>query len=98
MRTDLDREREEQRRWRLHPRFAGRRIFDRLVDNEFLSADEQTAMQSKALARTLRFASTAVPYYQDLFEARRLRPEDIRGPGDLHKLPLLDKSLVRDHD
>jgi phenylacetate-CoA ligase len=98
MGTDLGREREEQGRWRLRPGFADFPTFDRLVDNEFLSADEQTALQSKALARVLDFASTAVPYYQDLFAARRLRPEDIRGPGDLHKLPLLDKGLVREHE
>lgn len=97
MHTDLKREREEQRHWQLRRRFADVKIFDRLVDNEFLSEDEQAARQAKALKRVIRFASTAVPYYQDLLEARRLRLGDFRNPNDLHKLPLLEKRMVADH-
>ncbi len=93
--TDLRREREEQHRWRLLPRYTGLEDFDRLVENEFLAEDRQRAGQSAALSRLVRFAANEVPYYRDLFTERRLKPEEIRSPEDLAKLPLLDKDLVR---
>ena len=93
--TDLARELAEQRRWRLRPRYARTAIFDRLVRNEFLSVDEQRAMQARALSRVLRFAAAEVPYYRDLFAARGLAPNDIASADDLPKLPLLDKVAVR---
>jgi len=98
VRTDLELEPEEQRRWRLHPRFASLGTFDRLVENEVLSEDERAARQAEALTRVVRFASTAVPYYQDLLETLRLSPGDIQKPSDLHKLPLLDKGMVAGHE
>ena len=33
--TSLEREREEQRRWRLRPDYAELQVFDRLLVNEF---------------------------------------------------------------
>jgi phenylacetate-coenzyme A ligase PaaK-like adenylate-forming protein len=93
--TDLTREREEQRRWRLRPRFAKVTAFDQLLDGEFLSQDEQSCRQSRALSRVIDFAAAEVPYYRDLFAARGLEPKDIQCPDDLAKLPLLDKEQVR---
>lgn len=97
--TNLSQEREEQRRWHLRSRFAGLKVFDRLVENEFLSEAQQSAGQAAALARVVRFAAQQVPYYRDVFAARGLKPEDVQTPKDLVKLPLLDKDLVRaNHD
>ena len=96
--TSLERELTEQRRWRLRPRYARTKIFDRLLRNEFLSADEQRANESRALARILRFAAAEVPYYRELFSAHGLSPRDIASADDLPKLPLLDKDLVRQND
>ena len=61
MRTDLDREREERRRWRPRPRYADQRTFDELVATEFLSEDEQAARQSEALTPVMRHAAGAGP-------------------------------------
>jgi len=93
--TDAARELEEQRRWCLQPRFAGLKTFDQFLHGEFLSEDEQRHRQSRAVSRIVDFAVAEVPYYRDLFAARGLRAGDIRGSGDLVKLPLLDKESVR---
>ena len=96
IRTDLARERDEQRRWRLRPEHAGLTIFDDLMRNEFRPAARLRAAQDAALRRLIEFAARQVPFYQDIFAARRLKPGDIKGIGDLARLPLLDKAEVRD--
>ncbi len=93
--TDLARENEEQRRWRLCPRFAKVTVFDHLLRGEFLSRDEQRHRQSRELSRVIEFAAAEVPYYRDLFAARGLVARDIQSTDDLVKLPLLDKECVR---
>jgi len=98
VRTDLARERKEQRRWRPRPGCAVPEIFDRLVEGEFLDPAVQHARQSAAVANVIRFAAGQVPYYRDIFAARGLKPEDIRAPGELARLPLLDKIGVRENE
>ncbi len=97
--TDLACEREEQGRWRLRPRYAKVKVFDQLVDGEFLPQDEQRRRQSRALSRIIEFAAAEVPYYRDLFAARGLGVRDIQSPDDLVKLPVLGKESVHaNHD
>ena len=96
--TDLNRELAEQRRWRPRPRYARSPAFERLVRNEFLSAEEQDDWQSRALARIVRFAAEHVPYYRDLLADRGLVPGDIASPADLAKLPVLDRVAIRTHE
>ena len=98
IRTDLAREREEQARWRLRPRFGDVRTFDQLIENEFLPEEKQRALQNRQLAHVIRHAVAEVPYYRELFEARRLTPADVGTLADLPKLPLLDKVLVRENE
>ena len=98
MPTDLSTEQEEQRRWVPRPKYAHVTIFDALVANEFLSTDEQLARQQRKLSRTVRFAATRVPYYQDLFRRLGLTYRDIRGPGDLRLLPALTKQLIQEDE
>jgi len=95
--TSLEREMEEQRRWELRPEMARSKLFDTLVENEFISAEIRRQRQRRALARVVGFAAAEVPYYRDLFRKLKLTPEDIRGKVDLPKLPLLGKLELRDY-
>ncbi len=94
--TSLAIEQTEQRRWTLRPRFARVTCFESLVANEFLSIDEQTARQERALSRMVRFAATQVPYYRDLFRRLGLSDRDIRTPGELGRLPALEKTVIQE--
>ena len=38
-----------------------------------------------------------VPYYRRKMQEAKLRPEDVRGQEDLHKLPFLTKADIRQH-
>jgi phenylacetate-CoA ligase len=57
--------------------------------------EQWQALRDRRLRETVRYAAETVPYYQDLFKQEGLDPAEIRTVADLAKLPLLDKSLVR---
>jgi phenylacetate-CoA ligase len=96
MATSLEAERVKQRRWRLRPQFARVPWFERLVEREFLTPEEQSAQQAQALQEMVRFAARRVPYYRDLFRRLNLTPDDIRQPSDLTGLPALTRRQVRE--
>lgn len=92
--TSVEEELREFARWIPRPDMEHAAFLERLVINEFLSADEHQARLTKALERTLRFAATHVPYYRGVFHQRALAPEEIRGPEDLPGLPVLTRADV----
>lgn len=53
------------------------------------------ALRDARIARMARFAARTVPFYRDAFRRLGLDPRDIRGAGDLARLPIIDKSDVR---
>jgi phenylacetate-CoA ligase len=69
-----------------------RRLFER---SQWFSPEQQAAYQEHQLRRVIGQAYHGVPYYQDLFRSLALRPEDIRTPADLQKLPTLSKATLR---
>ncbi len=62
---------------------------------QWASADELHAIQSGLLTRLVRHAYRHTAWYRDVFDRRGLTPDDIRGPEDLVKLPLLEKDDAR---
>jgi phenylacetate-CoA ligase len=52
-------------------------------------------LRDRRIRRMVRYAARAVPYYRDLFVREAIDPRSIRGAGDLGKLPILEKDLVR---
>lgn len=61
-----------------------------------MAVDELKAMQSEKLVRQVRHVYDHVPVYREMMEKKGLKPEDIHGIEDLHKLPFLTKSDLRD--
>lgn len=58
------------------------------------------AYRDEQIRSVIKHAYDTVPYYREIMEARKLRPEDIRGIDDLPKLPILEKRTIRErfHD
>lgn len=56
------------------------------------------AERDRKLRALLADAYEHVPYWNDVFRSRGLRPHDIRGLADLPKLPRMDKSTVRENE
>ncbi len=51
--------------------------------------------QSKDLQSLIRIAYEQVPFYNDLFESRGIKPEEIQSPADLRRLPIVTKDMLR---
>jgi phenylacetate-CoA ligase len=71
--------------------------YDSLERTQWLSLSQMRELQDEKLRRLIRHAYRNVPYYRAQMQARKLRPEDIRGQGDLHRLPFLTKDDIRKH-
>lgn len=69
-----------------------RRFFEK---SQWMHPDGLREYQRHLLRRTIRQAYFHVPYYAQLFDALRLKPQDIRDADDLCKLPFLSKEMVR---
>ena len=71
--------------------------YETLRKTQWLSAEGTRELQDEKLRRLLRHCYRNVPYYRSAMQALKLRPEDIRGQADLHKLPYLSKADIRRH-
>ena len=63
---------------------------------ETMSVEEMKNLQSEKLVRQVKHVYENVPYYRDLMDKAGVKPEDIHGIEDLHKLPFLTKADLRD--
>lgn len=73
------------------------RYYETLNATQWLSPSQIRELQDEKLRRLIRHAYRTVPYYRSQMQEAKLRPEDIRGQNDLHKLPFLTKADVRKH-
>ena len=60
------------------------------------SREQIQAWQDERLVKQVQHVWDNVPYYRKKMEEKGLSPADIRGAGDLHKLPFLTKDDLRE--
>jgi len=63
---------------------------------ETMSREEMIKLQSEKLVKQVKHVYENVPYYRNLMDEKGVKPEDVKGIEDLHKLPFLQKSDLRD--
>ena len=63
---------------------------------ETASREEIKALQDERLVKQIQHVWDNVPYYRKKMEEKGVTPADIKGTDDLHKLPFLSKSDLRD--
>ena len=63
---------------------------------ETMPAEEMKKLQSEKLVKQVKHVYENVPYYRNLMDEKGVKPEDIKGIEDLHKLPFLTKADLRD--
>ena len=63
---------------------------------ETMSREDMKKLQSEKLVKQVKHVYENVPYYRDLMDKKGVKPEDIQGIDDLHKLPFLSKADLRD--
>ena len=65
-------------------------------DIETMPVEELKKLQSEKLVKQVKHVYENVEYYRNLMDEKGVKPEDIKGIEDLHKLPFLTKADLRD--
>jgi phenylacetate-CoA ligase len=68
-----------------------------LEKTQWMRPDEIQRIQLENLRKVTKHAYENVPYYHSLFRVLDLKPGDIKGFGDLQKIPPLTKRIVMEH-
>ncbi|MBR5240185.1 MAG: phenylacetate--CoA ligase, partial [Clostridia bacterium] len=63
---------------------------------ETMPVEDMKKLQSEKLVKQVKHVYENVPYYRNLMDEKGVKPEDIKGIEDLHKLPFLTKADLRD--
>ena len=63
---------------------------------ECMSREDMKKLQDERLAAQVKHVYENVPYYKKLMDEKGVTPDDIRSTDDLHKLPFLTKSDLRE--
>ncbi len=63
---------------------------------ETMPVEDIKKLQSEKLRKQVKHVYENVAYYRDLMDKKGVKPEDINGIEDLHKLPFLSKADLRD--
>ena len=61
-----------------------------------MPVEEIKKLQSEKLVKQVKHVYEHVPYYRDLMDKKGVSPDDIHGIEDLHKLPFIEKSDLRE--
>jgi phenylacetate-CoA ligase len=70
-------------------------ILSELKKTEFYNDNLIKDYQSKKLQKLVLHAYNNVPFYYDLFNRYKVKPENIRSVDDLKKLPILEKETIQ---
>ena len=63
---------------------------------ETMPVEEMKKLQSEKLVKQVKHVYENVEYYRNLMDEKGVKPEDIHGIEDLHKLPFISKADLRD--
>lgn len=63
---------------------------------ETMELEEMRKLQSEKLVKQVKHVYENVPYYRELMDEKGVKPDDINGIDDLHKLPFITKADLRD--
>ncbi|MCB9851847.1 MAG: phenylacetate--CoA ligase family protein [Phycisphaerales bacterium] len=69
-------------------------LYATLVGNLRKPAEVLAEQRARQLGILLRHAYENVPLYRSLWDAAGVRPDDIRSPADLPRLPMIDKECI----
>jgi phenylacetate-CoA ligase len=69
----------------------------KLEKTQWFSLDELKAWQFMRIKALLKYAYEHVPYYRELYQRMRIRPEDIRDFEDFQNLPFITKEDINNN-
>jgi phenylacetate-CoA ligase len=88
-----------EKKYRICRSFArwAHKYYDFLEESQWWSIDKLKEYQDEKLRNLISHAYKNVPYYREIFNQNRIKPEDIRTSNDLVKLPILTKDIIREN-
>jgi len=87
--------------WRIERHRYGarfRRATRELIASERWPAERLRAFQDERIRHLASWTYARSPFYRQLWDRAGIKPADIRGVADLATLPLIEKSVVREHE
>ncbi len=75
--------------------FQSLKTLRRLLRQQYLEPEALRILQHQKLFRIIRHAYEFVPYYRALFDETDIVPNDITGPEELVRIPLLTKEALK---
>ena len=63
---------------------------------ETMPVEQIQKLQSERLVKPVKYVYDNVAFYRDKMDAAGVKPEDVKGIEDLHKLPFINKDDLRD--
>ncbi|MEW5803023.1 MAG: hypothetical protein AB1847_13060 [bacterium] len=70
---------------------------DFLLESQYWPLDKLKRYQWEKLKKILEYSYENIPYYHELFQRKNIKPQDIQTPHDLHKIPILTKSIIQEN-
>ncbi len=62
---------------------------------ETMPVEQIQALQSERLAEQVKFVYDNVKFYHDKMDELGVKPDDVKGIEDLHKLPFIERRFAR---
>jgi phenylacetate-CoA ligase len=84
----------KQRRFRYGGAF--KELLAWLEEAQWADPDDIRRYQDEQVRDFVRHAYESVPFYRDLYDRHGVGPDDVEGIGDLPKLPIVTRSMVRE--
>jgi phenylacetate-CoA ligase len=87
--------------WRIERHRYGspyRRATRELLASERWSIERMRAFQDEHIRRLASLTYVQSAFYRKLWDDAGVKPGDVRGIADLPRLPVIDKSIVREHE
>jgi len=80
-------------------RYGGnfKKYLSELEESQWFPIEKLKEIQWEKFKFMINHAYQNVPYYRNLFNKIGLSPEDIKNEGDLEKIPILEKQVIKDH-
>lgn len=66
-----------------------------LKEAQWWDRDKINEYRKQKLQELVRIAYYEVPFYRELFDSVKVKPDEIKEPKDLHKLPIVTKDIIR---
>lgn len=77
---------------------TGSSIYEKLnflMESQYWTAEQLQTYQNHRLQLLINHSYTNVPFYRELFDDLGLKPADIQTKGDLEKLPIITKEMLK---